>query len=84
MRLKVLSFLMGYNGHVYRAGDYVEVITPKEVEMMVREHCVEPPKAKAINEVTRGGDVKKLEGKDVKNTIPKGGARRPNGKHTKL
>jgi hypothetical protein len=55
MRCRVIYASMGYNDHVYRKGEYVEVDTPEEVKRLVGYGAVEksPVKKEAAKELPR-------------------------------
>ena len=64
---------MGYNGHIYRKGEYVEVNTPEEVKRLVGYDVVEkyPVVEKAITELVPPQKVPEKSGTGMIKGIPK-------------
>lgn len=72
MLCKVICNSMGYNGHVYRVNEYVEVATSAEVKRLVSYGCVVKDSEKEKPDMDKGKVAAPEVSKTTKDYIPTG------------
>lgn len=72
MKCKVICESLGYNDRVYRNGDYVEVLTSKEVKRLASYGSIEAELSKMVDKSEEGVAAKPLI-KSASNIKRKGG-----------